>query len=578
MNAPSPVLLATTDPGFTITSNGAALPSTYQIVAIDVWRGVNKLPKARIVISDGSAAEEDFPISDRPELIPGAQIRISMGYGGSETTVFSGVIHRHGLQTTVNGPSRLIVEATDKAMAMTLARQNAVFQNITDSQLCQQLIINAGLTAVVTATETVHPVIVQYYATAWDTMLLRAQASGMVVTVDNGTVTVAPPSTSGSPVLTLTYGESILNFRGEMDATTQFAASAIKSFAWDPATQALAQSSEAQARVTTPGNITSAQLAQVFNIASYLQQSAGQLQAAELTQWSSAELLKSHLAKIRGEVWFQGSALVIPDCMVTLAGLGDRFNGNGYVSGVHHRLADGLWRTSVEIGLSPDWFAETTPTVSAPEASGQLPPANNLQTGIVHQIAQDPGGEFRVLVTLPLLQAGGGTGVWARLGGFYASNKVGAFFYPEVGDEVVVAFLSGDPRYPVVIGSLYSQKNSPPFTPEAANNVKSIVSRANLHLDFLEDTTTVQLLTPGNQRVALNDQAKTVTITDMHGNSITLGGSGIAIKSASDITIQASGSITMTAQNGLTATGTASAKLTSSGVVQVVGATVELNP
>ncbi|MFN8994873.1 MAG: hypothetical protein ACK5X3_14595, partial [Pseudomonadota bacterium] len=82
MKAPSPVLLATTDPGFTITSNGAALPSTYQIVAIDVWRGVNKLPKARIVISDGSAAEEDFPISDRPELIPGAQIRISMGDGG----------------------------------------------------------------------------------------------------------------------------------------------------------------------------------------------------------------------------------------------------------------------------------------------------------------------------------------------------------------------------------------------------------------------------------------------------------------------------------------------------------------
>ena len=578
MTAPSPVQLATSIASFVVTSNGTVLPTTVQVVSIDVWTGVNRLPKARIVVSDGSAADEDFPISDSQSLVPGTLVTVGLGYAGNETTVFSGVIYRQGLEASVNGPSRLVVEATDKAMVMTLARQNAVFQNVTDSQVCERLIQAAGLAASVTSTSTTHASIVQYYATAWDLMILRAQVSGMVVSVSGGTVTVAPPSTNGDPVLTLTYGDSILDFRADMDASTQLVPSAIQSFAWDPGTQALVQSGSASASVSTPGNISSAQLAAVFGVSAYLQQSAGALVVAELTQWSSAELLKAQLAKIRGTARFQGSALAVPGCMVTLAGLGERFNGNAYVSGVHHRLAEGLWRTNVEIGLSPHWFAATAPHVASPGASGQLPPANNLQSGTVLQIAQDPDGEFRVLVALPLLQAPSGTGVWARFGSFYASNGVGAFFYPEVGDEVVVAFLSGDPRYPVVLGSLYSKTNVPPGTPDAANNTKTIMSRSKLHIDFLEDTKTVQVVTPANQSVALNDDQKSVTLTDANGNTVTLDSSGVTIKSASDITLSASGSINLTAQGSLNASGSSSAKLTSSGAVQVKGMTVALNP
>jgi Rhs element Vgr protein len=390
---------------------------------------------------------------------------------------------------------------------------------------------------------------------------------------------VAPPDTSTAPVLTLTYGQSILDFRADMDASTQYAPSAIQSFAWDPASQQLAQSSQGQADVTTPGNISSEQLAQVFNVSDYVQQTAGAMTTSELTQWSSAELLKQQLAKIRGSARFQGSALAVPGCMVTLAGLGSRFNGDGYVSGVHHRLAEGLWRTTVELGLSPNWFAAVTPQITAPGASGQLPPANNLQSGTVQQIDTDPDGEYRVLVLLPLLQAASGVGVWARFGSFYASNGIGSCFYPEIGDEVVVAFLSGDPRYPVILGSLYSKANPPPNTPESTNNIKTLMSKSKMHIDFIEDKQTVQMVTPANQSIILDDSSNSVTITDKNGNSITMNESGIAIKSASDITMSATGSITITAQSALSATGTASAKLTSTGLIQISGdAGVALNP
>ncbi|MDB5470021.1 MAG: Rhs element Vgr protein [Caulobacter sp.] len=53
---------------------------------------------------------------------------------------------------------------------------------------------------------------------------------------------------------------------------------------------------------------------------------------------------------VRGQVLFQGSALPVPGCTVALAGLGSRFNGDAIVSGVHQRVAEGLWTTRLDLG------------------------------------------------------------------------------------------------------------------------------------------------------------------------------------------------------------------------------------
>ena len=585
MAAPSPMQLANVPPTWDIKTNGSAIDSSIQVVSIDVWTGVNRLPRARLVITDGSAADETFPISETAALIPGATLTIALGYGSTQTQIFSGVIQRHGLEANVNSPSLLVVEATDKAMAMTLARNNAVFQNITDNALCTKLIGNAsGLTPKVSSTSVTHESIVQYYATDWDLMVMRAEASGMVVMVSAATVTVAKPDTSTSPVLSLTWGQDILDFKGEIDAATQLNPSAIQSFAWDPATQKLLQSSTPSSSVSTPGNLSSSTLAGVFGVTNYNQQSSGALLDSELSDWSSAELLKSQLAKLRGEVRFPGSALAVTGCMVTLAGLGARFNGNAWVSGVHHQLAEGWWRTTCELGLAPGWFAASAAQITAPGASGQLPPANNIMVGTVKQIDQDPDGEFRVLVTLPLLQAT--DGVWARFGSYYASKNIGSDFYPEIGDEVIVAFLSGDPRYPVILGSLYSKANPPPYTPDDKNSIKSLWTKSGMHIDFVETDPSILITTPKNQSIKIDDKNKNIVVTDVTGNTITMSESGIKIDSPKDITISATGSISMSAGTSfdikagtsLSTKASTSTQVNCDGPIQIKGITVALNP
>ncbi len=599
MTAPSPLLAAGSLCSFSIKSDGEPIDSTFEVVSIDVWIGLNKVPKAQIVIYDGSAAASDFAISSGPAFIPGKKIEIAAGYDGVNKTIFKGVVESQGIEIVRNGPSKLIVDVTDEAIKMTLERHNALFEKITDSDLIGKLIAANGLAKDVASTSTVHEDIVQYYASDWDLMLTRAQMNGFVVLADSGKVIVKAPDNSQASVLSVEYGDSIFDLHAEIDAVSQIPSSAINSLAWDHETQKLAASGPGPVNVAEQGNLSSADLAKVFDVKNFAQQTGAPIEKTALKDWSSAELLKSKLSKIRGEVSFQGSALAQAGKTIALAGLGTRFNGNAYVSAIKHSITDGEWVTTATFGLSDKWFAAQAPEIAAPAASGQLPPIKGLQTGIVKKLAADPGGEFRVLVSLPLLQDDA-KGVWARLGMFYASNQIGAVFYPEIGDEVVVGFMNEDPRYAVILGSLYSKKLAPPVTPDEKNTRKVLLTRSKLEISFDEESKIIEIKTPGNHSIKLDDKGTAITILDSSKNSVTLSTSGIAIDSSSDITMTAKGNITidakgnmklnaaanatmdglqvaLTAKTKFSATGNAQAEVTASGMLTLQGAMVKIN-
>jgi uncharacterized protein involved in type VI secretion and phage assembly len=285
--------------------------------------------------------------------------------------------------------------------------------------------------------------------------------------------------------------------------------------------------------------------------------------------------------------------------LIELKGVGERFNGKGFVSGVRHELQEGTWITTVTLGISPDWFTEQL-KVEAPLASGLLPGVQGLQIGIVKQINSDPDNELRVKLDLPLVGTAG-EGVWARLGNGYASSGFGSFFYPEVNDEVIVGFFNDDPRYPVILGSLYSSGRAPAFTPDEQNNTKALVTRTKMKVEFQEDKKIITITTPANNQIVLSDEAKNIKLSDENNNSITLSPSGIEIKSASAITINAATNLSMEAATGASvkvsggdlamqalnisneaqlsykAQGNASAQLTAAGEVKIQGALVMIN-
>jgi uncharacterized protein involved in type VI secretion and phage assembly len=190
--------------------------------------------------------------------------------------------------------------------------------------------------------------------------------------------------------------------------------------------------------------------------------------------------------------------------------------------------------------------------------------------------------------------------LWARLGGLYASNAVGTAFYPEIGDEVVVGFMNEDPRFPVVLGSVYSKKFAPPYPPDQENKIKGLKTKSKIELTFDDTDKIVTIKTPGGHQFVMDDKQGSITITDSNKNSVELGKSGIVVDGASNIDIKAKGNITINAsgnlslkananatcegvqidlkaQAALSVQGNATAELKSSGVVTVQGSLVKIN-
>lgn len=580
---------------FTVKVDGTEIDSSYQVARIEVGKAVNRVPYARVSIFDGNSSEQDFPISNLDSFLPGAAIEILAGYNSTEATIFKGVVVSHGIQIKPES-SKLELVCRDESVKMTVGRKNAYFQEKTDSDVISALIGDAGLTADVGTTSVTHPNLSQYYVTDFDFMVMRAEVNGLIVIADDGTVTVKEPDTSTAAVLKLEYGVSILDFDASVNSIDQLTAAT--GYAWDMATQAVV-SGDGSASATTTGNVSSDDLTSVVGLSDYVLQSAGAVTSDELTAWASGKLLKSKLAKVDGSVSFQGSSLVRPGVNISLVGVGARFNGDTYVSATKQIIEDGEWTTEASFGLNFEWFEEETPNVNAPPASGLLASVSGLQTGIVMQIHEDPDGEFRVQVKLPMMQDDS-QGVWARYGQFYGTSGAGSFFFPEVDDEVILGFLNDDPRYPVILGSLYSSGRAPAYTPDENNYTKAIVSNEKLKIIFDDENKGIQLITPGGNQMTLNDTDKGITIEDQNGNKLEFSSSGITMESASDMTLKATGNVSIegggnvdvkatsnltlkgmqveaSADTTATVKGSASAELSASGNVTVKGAMVMIN-
>lgn len=536
---------------FTIKINGTSIPSELNVLSIHINKAVNRIAIAKITILDGEANTGKFDASSSSTFIPGEKISIECGYDSKNEIVFQGIITSQSIRIDEIVGSALEVECRDEAIKMIVGRKSLTFSKQKDSDIISSIIgTYSGLTAKVTATTTNWPEQVQYYVSDWDYIMARAESNGMLITTLNGTVTVAPPDVNTNSVLSVSYGKGLMQFNATMNAITQL--DTVKANTWDYKNQAIA-SMQSTNTVPGPGNISSKKLSEVVGLADYQIQTTAPLENADLTNWAKAQLIKSEYSKIQGEAKFQGTNLVNPGNYITLAGIGDRFNGDHFISSVTHDLSEGNWITEISIGLSPLWFTEE-PDVMAPSASGLLPGARGLFNGTVKKIDSDPDSQYRILVTIPLFDTNG-EGIWARLSNFYSTNGAGVFFLPEVGDEVVIGFLNEDPRYPIILGSMYSSSKLKPFeglTPNEKNSIKAIVSKSKIAIEFDDENVVWSLATPNKNTIIVSDKDKQITIKDQNDNSIVMSSSGITIKSAKNINIEATQKVSIKGNQGVT--------------------------
>jgi phage baseplate assembly protein gpV len=160
---------------------------------------------------------------------------------------------------------------------------------------------------------------------------------------------------------------------------------------------------------------------------------------------------------------------------------------------------------------------------------------------------------------------GEASGGLARVMAPGAGGQRGCYFFPEVGDEVVIAFEMGNPDLPIILGGVFNNVSPPPDQAEQStdNDRRCIVSRVGHEVTFddaagggrlivktkrgatvtLDDTGAgkVTVESAGGMRIEIDDGARQMTLDAGLAGTITL--------NAAQVNISALGGI------GLTTTG-----------------------
>ena len=179
--------------------------------------------------------------------------------------------------------------------------------------------------------------------------------------------------------------------------------------------------------------------------------------------------------------------------------------------------------------------------------------------GIVQAIVadlDDPERLGRIRVTFPWLDDQPSD--WARIVTPLGGKDRGWVLRPEVGDEVVVAFEHGDPRFPYVIGGAWSAVDQPPADDgrPTENNWRFFRSRSGHQVKF-DDTRgaeRIEIVGSGeNHRVVIDVSGQKIEISCASGDvtisapagRMSIDANQIEIKATSTLSLQAGAALTV---------------------------------
>jgi len=170
---------------------------------------------------------------------------------------------------------------------------------------------------------------------------------------------------------------------------------------------------------------------------------------------------------------------------------------------------------------------------------------------------RDPDGMHRVKVRFPWLNQDDESN-WARVATMMAGNGRGAYFLPEVDDEVLVAFEHGSVEQPFVIGALWNGKDAAhESNADGHNDNRSIKSRSG-HVIRLCDRSggeSIEIVDKtGNNRMVIHASDNSIAIEAQGDISlrsqtgkVTIEGVGVEITSKAGVTVKAMQNVDVTA-------------------------------
>lgn len=550
---------------YEVLVNGSALPTQYTVESIKTKREIGSIPTANITIKESKGrAEQDFSagISAFPGKA-GDSLEVKVGTVSTKKVIFKGAIDEIGISVSKSGAT-FDVTGKDEAESMTRKKRNeyTVPESgvVSDKDMMSTIGgRNAASVSVKSDMSIEHEHLPQIDSCDWDFLMMRAEYYGHMVTCMDGVVEIEEPKLDSQA--TYTFGIDISDIN--LTVSTKGQVDGVEAESWDPDNQKLVTATGSE-----PGfSIHSSGVrGEVIGPASYgggdnilKLRHMGPLPESDLKKWADGTLKRIRLGVVTGTITVDGNYDLRPNRAITLAGVSRELDGLAFVKSVEHSIVPHNWDTTLGLGYETESFAQNNSggSVSPPAATGQLPASNSgKQIATVKKIYEDPNKGFRVQVDIKNMGKPDEP-IWARIAAPQGSKGTGFYNMPEEGDEVTVSFLNGDPRFPIIDGSIYSKANPMPVDPDGGgdwdgktgdNNVKGFFSRSGLMMRFQETDKIWRCETPAGNVMEMNEKEKHILIEDQNKNKILMNEKGIEIYTPFDLKILAKGKITKEAK------------------------------
>jgi phage protein D/phage baseplate assembly protein gpV len=490
-------------PEVTLSVQGAALPAEVMrsLEKVRVALRLSQPAQCELTFSD-SALSSSLGIDAR--LAPGAEISLTAGATAMAATnaLFDGQVTA---VEYVHGPSNrqeLRVRAYDKLHRLRKRQTVRSFTQVSLATIAEQLCADLGVSVHAMEPGPEYQWLIQHRQSDWQFLLQLAERSGLYLTLRDDTLHILTPEGFGEPVA-LALGTSLLEARVEVNGDA--ACRSVSAQGWYPArveafegraeTARTGRSVDAQAPPDRLGGSAQRALVDQFaqddgHAGAVAQAELDRRTASEVTLWGAAE----------------GDARLLPGSLVEVSGIAQSVVGRYVLAEVTH-----------VVDRRSGFVSEISTALPLP---GERAYGTSATPGVVSQI-DDPERLGRVRVKLPTYANVETDWMGVLIPGAGAGK--GLIALPDVGDHVLVLLAHEDPSQGVVLGGLYGVVEPPDL---------GLEGDARRRFTFV---------TPGGQRVRLDDASGTIHLENSGGSYVELAPDNVRLHAAANLDIEAPG-------------------------------------
>lgn len=348
-------------PDFTITGVDDKMRSSVKRIIVDsIVDGPDMFEVTFINQSDSPSNVHDYTDATGKHsgklMKLGDEIEVKMGFVGSEQlTVIKGEVTGVEALYRATGSSEVLVRGYDKLHRLTRGRKQRTFQNIKDSAIASQLAGDAGISAAVEDSKTVHDHVFQNNLSDLQFLYSRARAIGFEVDLEDDKLVFAPPRVTKGPVTELDLGHDTKNIRFRVSTAYQIKEVQVRG--WDPVKkkEIVGKSKtgdEYKVQGKAGGKIVSGKykvgskaIETVVNVPIKDQAHADAIAKGRLNMLA--------LDLIHGEATIQGNPKILAGKVVTFKDVDETFDGDYYITRATHisdadKLESGGYLTRIQ--------------------------------------------------------------------------------------------------------------------------------------------------------------------------------------------------------------------------------------